>query len=363
MPDRDTAGKDAERFLTELGRDLPPDERLMVCYPADANVLVDANGRKLNSGWFPKPWRVGKPIQTTTNAYTMISSSIKTKREDGVMRYWRGEANFGSGLALMVDDIGSGLGSKGGLTLTDIGIQLEPTCVVETSPDNFQMWYFFSKPEPDMALFKSFLVCFVEKVLVGIGGDSTIRDVARYGRLPCGINNKRHDDGTFKYGADSPVRFYGEPDWEHRYSMAEIAAAFKFEIKKPRPRVPRSTGDIDEVWYRMAKRILSDAGAGERSGGRVGENGSGKCRIECPWGEEHGNGDPTGAYFRGPVVHAEHDYVFGCAHQTCRDAGRTWSPFIEKVVMPFVEDELMAADIYWLNVDDAAWLNVAGGAA
>jgi hypothetical protein len=48
---------------------------------------------------------------------------------------------------------------------------------------------------------------------------------------------------------------------------------------------------------------------GEGSNGTVQVNMSGKYRIMCPWGNEHTNGDPYGAYFRGPIPGAEVDFV------------------------------------------------------
>jgi RepB DNA-primase from phage plasmid len=337
---------DARLFLEELTRGLPDHERAMVCYPSEATVQIDpVTGRKLNSGWFPEPWRPDKTIREFSNAYVVISSSIKTYNEAGQLRYWRGEASFGHGLALMVDDVGTGDGSKGALDLSHVTEILKPTAIVETSPDNFQLWYFLAAPVGDMALFKSFLVCFVNKVLIGRGGDATIRDVARYGRLPVGFNNKRNHDGSFKYGGKygCPVTLF-DSDYSRRYTMEEIAEAFDFKIKEPKRIPPPDSSDMNAIWYRLAKQVLAGLKMGEKTGGAVAENTSGKCRIQCPWGETHANGDWGGAYFRGYVLGAEHEYVFGCAHDTCRKAGRTWSVFVEYVVMPYVEEICAEAD-------------------
>ncbi len=338
---------DARLFLEELTRGLPDHERAMVCYPSEATVQIDpVTGRKLNSGWFPEPWRPDKIIRETSNAYVVISSSVKTYNEAGVLRYWRGEASFGHGMALMVDDVGTGAGSKGALLLEEVTKVLQPTAVVETSPDNFQLWYFLAAPVADMALFKSFLVCFVNKVLAGRGGDATIRDVARYGRLPVGYNNKRNEDGSLRYGGKygAEVRLVGA-DYQCRYTMEEIATAFGFKIKPPKVIPPADPNEMNAVWYRLAKQIIAGVKGGEKTGGAVAENTSGKCRILCPWGSTHGNGDWGGAYFRGHVLGAEHEYVFGCAHDTCRAAGRTWITFIEFVVMPYIEEKLEEANI------------------
>ncbi|APD20749.1 hypothetical protein [Pseudomonas phage PA5] len=54
----------AEEFLRELGRGIPDDERVMVGYAEEATVQTDENGRKLNAGWWPVPWKEGKYINS-----------------------------------------------------------------------------------------------------------------------------------------------------------------------------------------------------------------------------------------------------------------------------------------------------------
>lgn len=347
-----------ERFLTELGKGIPSDERVIVCYAKEATVQTDADGKKLNAGWWPEPWKPEKYIKTEQNAYVTISSSKKTQNSKGEWRYWRGEASFGHGLALMVDDIGNGAGSKGGLSVEAMSLVLPPTAVVETSPGNYQLWYFFDKPEPDMRRFKAFLVCFVQSVLSERGGDSTIRDVSRYGRMPIGINNKRLDSGALKYGEEFRVRLV-HADYDLRYSIDDIATAFRFEVKEMFVNRTRSN-EIDEAaqrredqyWLDTAVNLLSAAKLGEGSNGRVTKNMSGKYRIRCPWGHEHTNGDPFGAYFRGYIPGADHDYVFGCAHDSCRKENRrTWASFVDAVVMPLIEADCAgaSADHQWYD--------------
>lgn len=342
----------AELFLKELGRGIDEEERVMAGYANEATVQTDATGKKMNAGWWPTPYKEGKYINESANCYVCISSSIKTANpKTGDMRYWRGEASFGHGMALMVDDIGSGKGSKGGLTIEHFNNILSPTAVVETSPDNFQLWYFFDKPEASLVRFKSFLSCFVTHVLQK-GGDNTIKDISRYGRMPCGINNKRHNmDGDYKYpitnGAGRTVPYRVQikaSDYANRYSMDEIAQAFGFEIILPVKREIAFSEDeykFDAIWLRMAEKILSAGKLGEGSGGDVSMNMSGKYRIRCPWGEEHTNGDPYGAYFRGPIPGAEVEFVFGCGHDTCRKTNRrTWATFTDEIVINKIVMEL-----------------------
>jgi len=85
---------------------------------------------------------------------------------------------------------------------------------------------------------------------------------------------------------------------------------------------------------------------GEGSDGNLSVNQSGKIRIRCPWGHEHTNGDPYGAYFRAYIPGADYAYVFGCAHDVCRKTNhRTWSTFVDEIVMPQIIGELELANI------------------
>jgi hypothetical protein len=350
----------AEEFLRELGRGIPEDERVMVGYAKEATVQTDSEGKKLNAGWWPVPYREGKYINGNENAYACISSSIQTPNpRTQRMRYWRGEASFGHGLALMVDDVGNGSGSKGGLSLEAIVGVLEPTAIVETSPNNFQLWYFFDEPCADMVRFKAFLVGFVTGVLIDKGGDTTIRDVSRYGRMPVGVNNKRHANGVLKYPTGNPdASGRAEPyrvrlvsaNYQRRYSMDWIAGKFGFQIIKPTKRALTESEDrnadeehfFNAYWLRIAVWILDKNQMGEGSNGAVVQNMSGKYRIQCPWGDEHSNGDIGGAYFRDRIPGAEYDYVFGCAHDTCRKQNRrTWSTFVDFIVIRFIADLLL----------------------
>lgn len=353
----------AERFLAELGRGIPEDQRVMVGYADEATVQTNAEGKKMNAGWWPTPHREGKPIKHGDNCYVCISSSIKTENpKTGAMRFWRGDASFGRGLALMVDDIGTGKGSKGGLDLDHFNKILPPTATVQTSPGNYQLWYFFDVPCDSIQRFKAFLMGFVNAVLLDKGGDSTIRDASRYGRLPAGINNKRDKNGAFKYLVDgSPYRVeLVQADYSRRYSMDRIATAFGFPIHIPvvraltkEEKAQKNEAEwFDARWLDIAIKVFNKKGWGEGSGGEVRQNMSGKYRVRCPWGDEHSNGDPYGAYFRGPIRGAEYEHVFGCGHDSCRkEWKRTWSPFVDKMVMPVIYATLSQANKQFLDID------------
>ncbi len=334
----------AEKFLTELQSTIPDTERVMAGYASEATVQTDATGKKLNAGWWPVPWKLGKPINVNANCYACISSSIKTVNpKNGEMRFWRGDASFGHGLALMVDDIGHGTGSKGGLDLDHFKSILPPTVIVETSPNNYQLWSFLKDPIENLLYFRALLIGFVANVLQA-GGDHTIKDASRYGRMPCGVNNKRNETGAYKYENGEYQVHIVESDYANRYTPEEIAQAFQFEIIIPIKReqvFDENEYKMDAIWLKLAIKITSALKMGEGSGGDVVQNMSGKYRIKCPWGYEHTNGDPYGAYFRGPIPGAENEFVFGCGHDTCRkDNHRTWSTFVDEVVITYISEKL-----------------------
>ena len=353
--------QDAIEFLREFMRGLPEEERAIVIYAEEATVQVDENGKKINSGFWPKPYKDGKYIPSESNDYICISSAIKTPNpKTGEMRYWRSEHGFGHGMGFFIDDIGTGKGSKGNMTLEYIESILPPTAVVETSPNNYQCWYFFPEPVSERQYFKNFLYSFVAEVLEGAGGDATIKDAVRVGRMPYGINNKRNSDGSFKYLDEKGKPFrvgIVAADYSRRYSIEDIADAFKFTIADHRIKrdvdIDPAEYLYDKIWFSLAKRIVDSLAMGEGTNGQAVENQSRKIRIRCPWGHEHTNGDPYGAYFRGPIPGAEVEFVFGCAHDTCRKIHRrTWSAFVDAIVMSRIEVQLERANREWLGVPD-----------
>jgi hypothetical protein len=349
---------DMEAFLTELERGIPHDERLLVGYspgdPADTE----------NSKWWPAPHKTGKYVPCNTNNYICISSAIQTPHEKtGKLRYWRSDANFGHGLAIMIDDIGDGKGSKGSMTIEYFSNVLQPTAVVETSPGNYQIWYFFDKPEKDKQLFKNFLRSFVDQVLSS-GGDKTIKDITRFGRMPGGINGKE----KYKVEGKSWIVRFAEDGWkpENRYSIEDIAKAFHVRIVESmhvKQKFDALEFEHDAIFYHLAEHYLQRMKMGEAGNGDLVMNGSGKYRILCPWAHHHDHGD-TGAHFRGPIVGSEVDFVFSCSHSACqgtvaqnytnaegekisryRGYKKTWRHFTDFIV------EQIAAELDAINED------------
>ncbi|MBC8640184.1 hypothetical protein IAG25_25465 [Caballeronia sp. EK] len=338
----------AQEFLNELGAGLPDDERVMVTYPEKANNIEgeEYDGRQ----WASKPYREGHELPTEKNCYAMISSAIKAKHpKTGEMKFWRHKSNFGHGLALMVDDIGTGAGSKGDMTLDDLKGKLEPTVIIETSPSNFQAWYFFDEPVADRERYAAFLEGFASEAL-SKGGDHTIKDITRIGRFGMGVNNKRREDGSLKYSDASGKPFQPrqvEANYFNRYTMEEIAAAFEFDIVVREKYVDPdcAADDFNAAVFKSAVRLFGSLGSGTGPNGAMEERTAGKYRIVCPWGDEHSTGQrATDAAFWNPDARHDVAYNFHCSHDSCQKAGRKWKKFIDQIVMPDIENKLEAAN-------------------
>lgn len=355
----------AEEFLDELARLMPAgtSEQLALLVNPQASLGKEATAEErsdFNKAWRTQSWQKDRDLFPALNNFVSIGSLVKTANpKTGKLRLWRSKDAFAHGLAWYVDDIGAGRGSKGGLSIEDLYKILPPTAVVETSPDNFQVWYFLSKPVEDAGLFADFIRSMVDQFIAKHGGDQTVKDIVRIGRIPYGHNNKKLADGTLKYpdvnGKPWKVRLW-DSDYRRRYTIQTIAD--KFGVTITRQQFKRQYYDKAELledahMFDLAKIMLTKLDMGEAPGMPVTENQSGKCRIKCLWGHEHGNGDPTGAYIRGPLPGEAVPFLYHCAHDVCRERakwanlyrGGMWQVFTDELIMPFLVGSLKRANL------------------
>ncbi|PMS29643.1 DNA primase RepB-like protein [Trinickia symbiotica] len=336
----------AEEFAAELGSGLEGKDRVLVCQKPDV----------MKSGFWMKSFNDSTNLSLDENIYTCIAA-VNPKEENGKTIWPRKVQNFKCGLALCLDDIGNGKGSKGSRSVDELAAILPPTAVVETSPDNFQVWYFLDKPEYDRKKFKNFLVSFIDQVIKGKGGDK-LDDPVRVMRLPFGINNKRTDDGELKYADESGNPFevrLDAADYDRRYSIEEIAGAFHVEIRESRKY--ESTGERKERGDVYNDALFEAAVETHRAAGALQEEGEDKYVIPCPWGAEHSSGDNR-AYISGPRAEGmDRPYTFHCYHSSCQEKGRTWSKFVvESGLVESVEKAVSVAadELARINAEAAA---------
>jgi hypothetical protein len=296
--------QDAIQFLNTLGTALNDEQRLILCgFTGDPNAAQPGD-------WKPRPWQPGRdlPFGRSNNAYVTVASFGRAA--DGSFR--RRSETFAAGLALMVDDVGT----KVPLTVV---AHCPPTAIVETSPKNFQWWYFLSEPELSRERFGGVIKAFIAGKL--LGNDPGMAGINRVGRLPDFINGKAAYGGAFR------TRLV---DWhpERRWTIDQLLKAFGLTIvlSNRMDRVPEDevlearaeAFNVVEAWleaHHMFKKARPDL-AGWRE-------------MTCPWVDEHTAGANTGAAIRIPAPENGFWGSFKCHHGHC--AANGWSALCDWV--------------------------------
>lgn len=286
-----------DEFITALTRHAPAGSRVMCAqFRGDPNK----DGR-----WAARPLVNTAQLDGGANVYVTVSSMYPS--EDG--RYRRRKENFAAGLALMVDDVGGGLGAKvGPEALADV----PPTALIETSPDNYQAVYLFTQPITDRQYFAALIAAFIRDQLTG--EDTGMAGVNRVFRPPFGVNGKA------KYGGAWAVRC---AQWNPgcRYDPEELVRAFGLRLTPRGRKVPRGATRAkgDRIAHFVAVRETLRASGALKDQEPDSE---GWQRVHCPWVDEHTDHRDDGAAIREPA--AENDWwgAFRCHHAGC--AHRTW---------------------------------------
>lgn len=288
---------DATRFLDVLAKGMSKEERLILC-----GFRGDPDEAPFNA-WRPRPWKPGAeiPFNERFNVYCTVSSFGRVA--DGGFRR-RGDV-FRSGLALMVDDVG---------TKVDASIvkALAPTAIIETSPDNFQYWYVLKHPVKDQEKFDGVIRSFIAGKL--LGSDPGMAGVTRVGRLP-GYRNAKP-----KYGGKFITKLI-DLDNKRFFTVEQLFKAFKLKaVGQPAgPRLVPNDIAIKRIKvFRDFERFLERRKMFKR--GKYDQ--SGWREMHCPWKDEHTNGADTGAAIRLPNIENGHNGAFRCHHGSHKD--RHW---------------------------------------
>jgi hypothetical protein len=295
-----------QQFLNAMLPSLLDNARALTCaFPGDP-----ADGR-----WWPQPWRPGTAtfyLRSGTNNYACISAFYP---DPATGQYRRRKAEFAQMHALMVDDINTKVPKQ--------KIRLPLSALVETSPGNFQGWYFLGKSPGscNFATADAVLKAMIASGLTADGADPGMAGVTRVGRLPVGINGKR------KY-----VERLGHPfqcravDWhpERRYTLEEVAKAYKLDtgIHQQRTRasgaprmalakLPRGEATARVQAFERMLKILADNGM------YLGARGPWRD-IECPWVDEHTDAKVTGSALHVPTEGNAWLGGFKCHHGHCQ---------------------------------------------
>jgi len=225
-------------------------------------------------------------------------------------RYRRRKDCFAGMYIVMIDDVGTKVPFD--------KLVLPPTCLVETSPGNFQAWYFLKAPERDRHRAETLVKGMIASGLTADGADPGMSGVTRYGRLPVGVNGK----GKYVEHLGHPfVQRVAVWSPDQRYSIDEIADAYGVNLqvtRTPRRKAP------------PRKRQVPDLGTSDGHGGitSILDNAGlyleplsgldGGHRIVCPWVHEHTDEDPTGTVYFEPSEENAWSGGFKCHHGHCQ---------------------------------------------
>lgn len=232
-------------------------------------------------------------IRPTHNNYVCVSSFRRA--EDGKHRR-RKDCWAGLWLVLLDD-----LGTKIQLD----ALRLAPSCLVETSPGNFQAWLMLAQPERNQHKAEAL----INGLIAAGASDPGAGNLTRYGRLPTGINGKAKYQG--KDGQPFTQRAHV---WEpsRRYTPEQISEAYGFDLaaaSKPRPRRTNASKPTGAGYL----PILEAAGLYlEPLRGFHGGH-----RIVCPWHEGHTGKDTTGTAYFEPDEQNDMKGGFKCQHGHC----------------------------------------------
>ncbi|WP_190303167.1 death domain-containing protein [Methylomonas rhizoryzae] len=283
-------------FMTGIFGEIASNER-------PVTVSFTGNPAEVSSGkWFGKPWIAGKtPLPPDSNNYV----SFATYKPDQGGKHRRQKKHFAALHAVMLDDIGSKVPLD--------RISVEPSWMIETSKDNFQIGFILEQPITNPTEADLLLDAIIEAGLTDSGANGPC---ALLGRLPRAINGKYlNDDGSYWpciLRAWQPNR---------RYTVQALTEALEIDLKET-SQERRSSKDIslidrdhDDVHIPRANENPVIAALKE-SGRYKQPLGEGKHDITCPWLHEHTNQTDQGtAYFE-----PSESYPLGgfkCMHGHC----------------------------------------------
>jgi hypothetical protein len=256
------------------------------------------------NAWAGWPWWPGEPLSKPgfagENTYVTVSSFHRGK--DG--KKHRRKEDFAALRAVMIDDIGTKIDEK--------KLLLPPSALIETSPGNYQAYLFIAQDSAarDRGLAERLISAMVKSGLTTDAVDPGMKGVTRFGRLPCGINNKA------KYKIPFPVRC-AEFAPERHYTIEEIRATYNLDLTEKvnehiaSAATPESiaAGDLKFGALLQAFSLL---------GLYKGENTKGWHDVTCPWTETHTDGvDDISAALGPPDALHNYEAAFRCHHGHC----------------------------------------------
>ncbi|MBM4208250.1 MAG: hypothetical protein FJ190_09640 [Gammaproteobacteria bacterium] len=194
-------------FITGIFGEIVGAERPIV-------VSFEGNPSEVSkSAWFGMPWITGKtPLIDERNNYISFASF----RPDESGKYRRQKKQFAALYAVMLDDVGNKV---------PLGrITLQPSWMIETSMDNFQLGFILAEPITHPLEADQLLTAIINAGLTDPGANGPC---SRLGRLPVATNGKHLSDEGMLWRC----RLTG---WQPhlRYSVQAIVEGLQIELKE-----------------------------------------------------------------------------------------------------------------------------------
>lgn len=258
------------------------------------------------TAWSARAWTPALPAIRKDAALNLFVGISAFAPEDGPVlpgRFLpRRKDTFVCTAAIMIDDLGTGPGAK----MPMDKLALEPTWLVETSPDNYQAWYALDEPCADADLVAGFLDAMVKDGLQA-KADPGMSGVSRVGRLPGGVNGKA------KYaGFRTRITRAGMA----RVSLDQLAAAYR--IDPARHVRERKAIDLPAGLVAATPTAATVVRVLDIEGLITGHpNKQGWIPVECPWRDSHTDRVDSGSAYMLP--RAENNFLggFQCHHGHC----------------------------------------------
>lgn len=285
-------------FLESMFADIPDDAAAMVC------GFVGDPYKPPEFAWSAKPWAFGERLHWRVNRNSNNYVAVGSYRADETGKYRRRKSLLARLHGVMVDDI---------CTKVPLGkIYLPLSALIETSPSNFQGYWFIepSAASDDGAVSARLIEALVDAGMSKDGTDPGMKGTTRYGRLPVGVNGKAKY--VQEVGAPFRVRL---SEWhpERRYTVEQIATAHRLDLtihtRTVRELKPGEASARATTFEQLMQLLASK--------GRYRESHDGWHDIVCPWSDAHTDRAETGTALREPAESNNWAGGFRCHHGHC----------------------------------------------
>lgn len=290
-------------------------------FPNTYTIIASFEGDPYKVGreaWAGEPWVSGQQLKAfgydwnSGNTYLTVSL-FKPDPQTGACR--RRKELFDSLRAVMIDDVNTKVDRRKAL--------LQPSAIIETSPRNFQYFLFIKqdKDSRDRSKCEQLIDAMIRAGLTADNSDPGMRAVTRYGRLPVGVNTKAKYVQALGHPFEVRCKLFCP---ERRYSIKQIAAAFKLDLRQSaasRQRKASATPLTRAQTAGMEKQFAALVEALQVLGLYKRRTGKGPWHeITCPWVYRHTSEVDSGTAISEPTAENQFRGGFRCHHGHCADA-------------------------------------------